>query len=68
MCLNRWIPSTSLDELCRRIASLLAYKSYTMDERVSLDPAACEQRRDGARTGVHERIRRQRRALFPATV
>ena len=41
LCLNKWIPSMHLEELCWRIGSLLSYKSYTMDERVSLDPAAC---------------------------
>jgi ubiquitin-protein ligase len=41
ICLNRWIPSMFLDEICHRIAAVVGYRMFTMDENESLNRDAC---------------------------
>ena len=41
ICLNRWAPSIYLDEIVHRIAGVLTYRTYTMDENESLNGEAC---------------------------
>lgn len=41
ICLNRWVPSMFLDEIALRIASVISYRTFTMDEKESLNKDAC---------------------------
>ena len=41
ICLGTHLPSVWLDETCWRIAHVLAYRSFTMNESQSLNPEAC---------------------------
>jgi ubiquitin-protein ligase len=46
ICLNRWAPSIYLDEIVHRIAAVITYRTFTMDENVSLNVEACRYARN----------------------